>query len=85
MTYGLQMAHGRSFLPPELLGRGVTLINFFNIIGVAIMQIAGGTILKFAGNADGSGAFGNLFLIYAILVGFSVIAFAFAKDGKSIG
>lgn len=80
MTYGLQVAHGRSFLPPELLGRGVTLINFFNIIGVAIMQIAGGTILKFAGNTDGSGAFGNLFLIYAILVGFSVVAFAFSKD-----
>jgi predicted MFS family arabinose efflux permease len=80
MTYGLQMAHGRSFLPPDLLGRGVTLMNFFNIIGVGIMQIAGGTILKFAGRADGGGAFANLFLLYAILVGISVAAFAFAKD-----
>ncbi len=80
MTYGLQMAHGRSFLPPDLLGRGVTLMNFFNIIGVGMMQIAGGTILKFAGAADGSGAFPNLFLIYALLVGLSVAAFAFAKD-----
>jgi hypothetical protein len=55
-------------------------MNFFNIIGVGIMQIAGGTILKFAGRADGGGAFANLFLIYAILVGISVAAFAFAKD-----
>lgn len=80
MTYGLQMAHGRSFLPPELLGRGVTLINFFNIIGVGVMQIAGGTILEFARGSNSGDAFANLFLIYAMLVGFSVVAFSFAKD-----
>ena len=80
MTYGLQMAHGRSFLPADLLGRGVTLMNFFNIIGVGIMQIAGGTILKFAVGPDGGGAFANLFLIYAILVGLSLVAFVFAND-----
>ncbi len=80
MTYGLQIAHGRAFLPPDLLGRGVTLMNFFNIIGVGIMQIAGGTILKYAVAEDGSGAFSNLFLIYAILVGLSLAAFAFAKN-----
>lgn len=80
MTYGLQIAHGRAFLPPDLLGRGVTLMNFFNIIGVGIMQIAGGTILKFAAGPDGTGGFANLFLIYALLVGLSLAAFAFAKD-----
>jgi sugar phosphate permease len=80
MTYGLQMAHGRSFLPPDLLGRGVTLMNFFNIIGVGVMQIAGGTILQFARGANPGDAFANLFLIYAVLVGLSVVAFAFAKD-----
>lgn len=80
VTYGLQMAHGRSFLPPDLLGRGVTLMNFFNIIGVGIMQIAGGGILEWAGGADGEGAFSNLFALYALLVGVSVSAFAFSKE-----
>jgi sugar phosphate permease len=80
MTYGLQVAHGRSFLPPDMLGRGVTLINFFNIIGVGVMQIAGGTILQYLGTSRPENAFANLFLIYAILVGFSLAAFAFAQD-----
>jgi Major Facilitator Superfamily len=83
MTYGLQVAHGRAFLPPELLGRGVTLINFFNIIGVGIMQIAGGTILQYANHANPDNAFSSLFLVYAIMVGTSLIAFAFAKEKPS--
>jgi MFS family permease len=80
MSYGLQMAHGRAFLPAHLLGRGVTLMNFFNIIGVGIMQIAGGPILQFAQGASSANAYSGLFLIYALLVAFSLSAFAFAKD-----
>jgi MFS family permease len=80
MTYGLQVAHGRSFLPPELLGRGVTLINFFNIAGVGIMQIAGGPILEAAKSVSPDGAFQGLFLVYAIAVGISCFAFLFAKS-----
>lgn len=80
MTYGLQMAHGRSFLPPALLGRGVTLMNFFNISGVGIMQIAGGPILETAKTISPDGAFQGLFLVYAIAVGLSCLAFAFARS-----
>ena len=79
MTYGLQMAHGRSFLPPDLLGRGVTLMNFFNIAGVGIMQIAGGPILETAKSVSPVGTFQGLFLVYAIAVGISCVAFLFAK------
>jgi sugar phosphate permease len=80
MTYGLQVAHGRSFLPPDLLGRGVTLINFFNIAGVGIMQIAGGPILEAAKRVSPDGAFQGLFLVYAVAVGISCFAFLFAKN-----
>jgi sugar phosphate permease len=80
MTYGLQMAHGRAFLPPDLLGRGVTLMNFFNIIGVAIMQIAGGTILELSYKLNPENPFSGLFLVYAILVGGALVAFAFAPS-----
>ena len=84
MTYGLQMAHGRAFLPPDLLGRGVTLMNFFNIIGVGVMQIAGGTILAYFHRSDPQHAFANLFLIYAIMVALSLVSFLFAKDAPRI-
>ncbi len=84
MTYGLQVAHGRAFLPPDMLGRGVTLINFFNIIGVGVMQIAGGTILQLVGRSHPEQAFANLFFVYAVLVGLSTAAFMFAKDSPRI-
>ncbi|MGL4488592.1 MAG: MFS transporter [Rhizobiaceae bacterium] len=80
MSYGLQVAHGRAFLPPDLLGRGVTLINFFIIIGVGVMQMAGGSILDFAQRSNPDGAFASLFLVYAILVSLALAAFIFAKE-----
>ena len=37
-SFPILVAHGRSFFPDHLLGRGVTLINLFGIGGVGIMQ-----------------------------------------------
>ena len=84
MTYGLQMAQGRAFLTPDLLGRGVTLMNFFNIVGIGIMQVAGGTILELVGSKGGQEAFTSLFLIYALLVTASVAVFAVSKDAPRL-
>ncbi len=41
-SFSMIMAHGRAFLPPHLLGRGVTLINFFGIAGAGLMQAGSG-------------------------------------------
>lgn len=79
-TYGLQIAHGRAFLPPELLGRGVTLMNFFCIAGVGVMQIAGGVLLEFVELITPGTAFSSLFLIYAILIALSSLVFMFSKS-----
>ena len=38
MSYGMLMAHSRAFLPAHLTGRGVTLMNFFSIGGVGLLQ-----------------------------------------------
>jgi hypothetical protein len=38
------MAHGRAFLPPHLMGRGVSLINLFGIGAAGLMQIITGRI-----------------------------------------
>ena len=39
-SYPVIMAHGRSFFPPHLVGRGVTLMNLFSIGGVGIGTVA---------------------------------------------
>ena len=37
-SFPILVAHGRSFFPEHLIGRGVTLINLFGIGGVGVMQ-----------------------------------------------
>lgn len=44
MTFPLVLAHGRSFVPAHLAGRGVTLMNLFGIAGVGIFQMVTGRV-----------------------------------------
>jgi hypothetical protein len=51
-TYAVLMAHGRTFLPDHLLGRGITLMNFTFMTGAALVQLISGQVvdaLKAAG------------------------------------
>lgn len=41
-SYPIVMSHGRSFCPPHLTGRGVTLLNLFGMGGAGVMQFATG-------------------------------------------
>ena len=43
-SFPLIMAHGRSFVPAHLTGRGVTLLNLFGIGGVGFLQFFSGRI-----------------------------------------
>ena len=82
-AYGLLMAHGRAFLPPELTGRGVTLLNFFSIGGVGLIQFAtGGVVAAAAVPGDPAQAYGALFGFYALLMAGALLIFLFAKDAR---
>lgn len=45
MTYSLVMAQGRRFFAPHEVGRGLTLMNGVNMAGVAVLQIATGSMV----------------------------------------
>ncbi|WP_439332088.1 MFS transporter [Paracoccus salsus] len=65
--YPLLMAHGRSFLPAHLVGRGVTFLNMFSIGGVGMMQFASRPIYAGATAAyPPAQAFSMLFLFFLI-------------------
>jgi MFS family permease len=82
-SYGLLVAHGRAFLPPELMGRGVTLLNFFSIGSVGLMQFAtGGVVAASAVPDDPAQAYSMLFAFYAVLLAVSLVIYLFAKDAK---
>ena len=82
-SYGLMMAHGRAFLPPHLVGRGVTLLNFFSIGGVGVMQFVTGAVVT-AGTVEGAPevAYASLFWFYVLTLAVSLFVYLFARDAK---
>lgn len=86
-SFPMVMAHGRAFLPPHLVGRGVALINLFGIGAAGLMQIAtgrlhaaltpSGTLLN---SAPPSTPYAGLFALYAALVAAGLVIYLFAKD-----
>lgn len=80
-SFGLLMAHARAFLPPHLVGRGVTLMNFFTIGGVGAMQFATGAVVT---NSIVPGepavAYEALFWFYFVCLAVAIAVYLFSKD-----
>jgi len=72
-SYSMIMAHGRAFLPPHLLGRGVALINFFGIAGAGLMQAASGPL-------HGAGGYPLLFGFFTLLLLAGCLLYSFTED-----
>lgn len=81
-SFPVIIAHGRSFLPPHLVGRGVTLLNLFGIGGVGIMQFASGPTYRYlaAGGSDPATAYGQLFVLFGLLILAGCAVYLFSKD-----
>ena len=82
-TYPAIMAHGRSFLPPHLVGRGVTLLNLCSIGGVGIAQFATGRI--YAANTPAKWdalPFVFILMFFAIALAVGLAIYLCAKDTK---
>lgn len=82
-SYGLLMAHGRAYLPPHLVGRGMTMLNFFAIGGVGLMQFATGAVFSAtAVESDPARAYAVIFGFYAAVTLIAVGFYLFARDAK---
>ncbi len=82
MTYGILMTHARAFFPPELLGRGVTLLNFVFIAGAGVVQWISGRFVKAAGDAGWPAGeiFAALHLGFAAVLAASILVYLFAPS-----
>jgi len=80
MTYGVLMAHGRSFVPDHLLGRGITLLNVLFIGGAGVLQPFSGALMKRLADQPPEQAYATLHLIFAGLLGLSLVVYLFSKD-----
>jgi MFS family permease len=80
MTYGVMMAHARPFFPDGMTGRGTSLMNFFCMTGVGLMQAASGAIV--AAGETPAGAYAAVFAFYAVTLAAATIPYLFARDSR---
>ena len=79
-SFPMMIAHGRSFIPPHLTGRGVTLLNLFSIGGVGLLQTLSGYVHSSASQSPPEAAYQALFLFFGLLLLLGCAIYAFAKD-----
>lgn len=80
-SFPMVVAHGRAFMPPHLVGRGVTLINLFGIGSTGLLQIVTGRLHgALADPAQASAPYAGLFLFYAVLVALGLAIYLWSRD-----
>lgn len=81
MNQPVLMAHARQFFPPHLVGRGITLMNFFSIGGVGILQwTTAGFISDDSIQNAPQDAFQTLFSAYVVVLGLVLIVYLAARE-----
>jgi sugar phosphate permease len=80
LSYPLLMAHGRSFFPPQSLGRGVTLLNLFSIGGAGVLQTVSARVHGAAPSSPPEAAYSALFLFFALALAAGCAIYAFSQD-----
>jgi Na+/melibiose symporter-like transporter len=80
MTYGVLMAHGRSFVPDHLLGRGITLLNVLFIGGAGLLQPVSGAMMTAMQARPPAEAYALLHLGFAGLLVAGLAIYLFAQD-----
>ncbi len=81
MNYPILMAHARQFFPPHLVGRGVTLMNFFSVGGVGVMQwITAALIRDETIQQTPIVAFQTLFWFYVVVLSIALMLYLAARE-----
>lgn len=79
-TFPVIIAHGRSFFPPHLLGRGVTLMNLFGIGGVGVMQAVSSRVHASVSPVPVEAPYQAIFLLFGGLVIAGSVIYLFSQD-----
>lgn len=70
LTYGILMSHAKLFIPAEVLGRGITWLNFLFIAGAGVIQYGSGQLVQATLDLGTSpaAAFSKLFLLFGLIL-----------------
>lgn len=79
-SFPMTVAHGRAFVPPHLMGRGVTLLNLFGIASAGLVQFATGRIHSSIPAEPPTAPFTAIYIFIAVLLAVGLIIYAFSRD-----
>lgn len=86
-TFPIVIGHGRAFLPPQLTGRGVALINLCGIGSAGVMQVLTGRLHAaltpsdaVVNSAPPATPYMGLFLFYTVFVTVGLVVYLFSQD-----
>ncbi len=79
-SFPVIMAHGRAFIPPHLVGRGVTLLNLFGIGGVGVAQFLTGRIHAATAEISPTAPYTAIFGFFAICLAIGCVIYLFSRD-----
>jgi MFS family permease len=80
------IAHGRSFLPPRLVGRGMTLFNIGTMGGTFVVQLVSGALIDLFPSAEGVyplDAYRLVFAVQALTVLAACLAYMTVRQASS--
>lgn len=81
-SYGVVMAHGRSFIPAHLTGRGVTLFNFCSMFGAGVMQFSSGRLMNTHPQPGSVQSYQWLFGFYALTLALALLVYLWSRDAQ---
>lgn len=79
-SFPVLVAHGRSFFPPHLVGRGVTLMNLFGIGGVGLFQFASGRLYREVSEAGQTSPYAVVFAFLGAALLIGTLCYLFSRD-----
>lgn len=79
-SFPVIIAHGRSFFPAHLAGRGVTLLNLFGIGGVGVAQFVSGPLHAAASGAGVLAGYTAIFALFGLSLVAGLFIYLFSRD-----
>jgi nitrate/nitrite transporter NarK len=80
LSFPLLMAHGRSFFPQRVLGRGVTLLNLCSVGGAGVLQMLSARVHAAAPSSPPEAPYAAIFLFFALSMLAGLAIYAFSRD-----